>query len=339
MIIQRQKLNGFIAIINLALAAEVFAAQLDWRADWERTVAAAKKEGQVTVYIYRYERLLAGFQEGVSRHQRRVGNGARQRIDDPAHDRAAGREISSRMSTAAARAATTTCFTRERRSIRSSRLLILPEVVDESKWYAKEHRYADAEGKYVFAYLASPSDAQLAYNSAQVNPKEFRSYWDVTNPKWKGKIVSLDPRDGGLGGDHAVFLLQPGDRSGVHQEILQHHGYPVCEKFPANDRLAGPGTIRYLLRLQGLDESQEPRTARGRLRHDEMEGRLEFFVGRRIAQPIEPGAAPQRRQSFYQLVPLAARARSRCRSSATPTIRRTRAGSIFPKTTCRRPIG
>ena len=87
--------------------------------------------------------------------------------------------------------------------------LILPEVVDESKWYAKEHRYADAEGKYVFAYLANPSDAQLAYHSGQVNPKEFRSYWDVTNPKWKGKIVSLDPRDGGLGATMQFFYYHP----------------------------------------------------------------------------------------------------------------------------------
>ena len=83
--------------------------------------------------------------------------------------------------------------------------LILPEVVDESKWYGKEHRYAEAERKYVFAYLASPSDAQLAFNSTLVNPKEFTSYWDVTHPKWKGKIVSLDPRDGGLGGTMQFF--------------------------------------------------------------------------------------------------------------------------------------
>jgi iron(III) transport system substrate-binding protein len=88
-------------------------------------------------------------------------------------------------------------------------LLSLPEVVDESKWYGKEHRYADPEGSYVFAYLASPSDAQLAYNSSLVNPKEFKSYWDVLNPKWRGKIVALDPRDGGLGGTMQFFYYNP----------------------------------------------------------------------------------------------------------------------------------
>ena len=47
----------------------------------------------------------------------------------------------------------------------------------------------------------------LAYNTKIVNPKEFKSYWDVVNPKWKGKIVSLDPRDTGLGATMQFLLL------------------------------------------------------------------------------------------------------------------------------------
>lgn len=41
--------------------AAVNAAQADWKKDWEQTLAAAKKEGQVTIYIYRYEGLLHDF--------------------------------------------------------------------------------------------------------------------------------------------------------------------------------------------------------------------------------------------------------------------------------------
>ena len=52
---------GTAAIFIIALAAEVLGAQLDWKKDWEQTVAAAKKEGQVTVYIYRYEGVLQDF--------------------------------------------------------------------------------------------------------------------------------------------------------------------------------------------------------------------------------------------------------------------------------------
>jgi iron(III) transport system substrate-binding protein len=208
MILQRQKLNGFIAIFILALAAEVFAAQLDWRADWERTVAAAKKEGQVNVYIYRYERLLQDFKREfpginvVSVTGR--GNELTTRIMT---ERRAGKYIGDVYSGGTGGNYNVLYKGKALDPIKPA--LILPEVVDESKWYAKEHRYADAEGKFVFAYLANPSDAQLAYNSGQVNPKEFRSYWDVTNPKWKGKIVSLDPRDGGLGATMQFFYYHP----------------------------------------------------------------------------------------------------------------------------------
>ncbi len=52
---------GPVGIFILALAAEVFGAQADWKKDWEQTVAAARKEGQVAVYIYRYESVLEEF--------------------------------------------------------------------------------------------------------------------------------------------------------------------------------------------------------------------------------------------------------------------------------------
>jgi ABC-type Fe3+ transport system substrate-binding protein len=31
-----------------------------------------------------------------------------------------------------------------------------------------------------------------------VNPKEFKSYWDLVAPKWKSKIVATDPRSRGM---------------------------------------------------------------------------------------------------------------------------------------------
>ena len=94
-------------------------------------------------------------------------------------------------------------------------VLMLPEVTDTSKWYGNEHRYADPEGKYIFSFIGSPSNAQLAYNTKMVDPKEFKSYWDVTNPKWKGKIVSLDPRDAGLGATMQFYYYSPEIGPGV----------------------------------------------------------------------------------------------------------------------------
>jgi hypothetical protein len=50
-----------VCIAILALVAPIWAAQLDWKKDWEQTLAAARNEGQVTIYIYRYEGLLQDF--------------------------------------------------------------------------------------------------------------------------------------------------------------------------------------------------------------------------------------------------------------------------------------
>ena len=49
-----------IALVFLVLATNT-SAQSDWHKEWEKTLAEAKKEGQVNIYIYRYERLLADF--------------------------------------------------------------------------------------------------------------------------------------------------------------------------------------------------------------------------------------------------------------------------------------
>jgi iron(III) transport system substrate-binding protein len=208
MIIQCQKTIGSVGIFILALAVEVFGAQTDWKKDWEQTVAAAKKEGQVTVYIYRYESLLQDFKREfpginvVSVAGR--GNELTTRIMS---ERRAGKFIADVYSSGTGGNYNVLYKGKALDPIKP--LLSLPEVVDESKWYGKEHRYADAEGKYVFAYQAKASDTQLAFNSGLVNPKEFKSYWDVTQPKWTGKIVSLDPRDGGLGGAMQFLYYSP----------------------------------------------------------------------------------------------------------------------------------
>jgi iron(III) transport system substrate-binding protein len=183
-------------------------AQADWQKEWERTLAAARKEGQVTVYIYRYEALIEDFKREfpginvVSVAGR--GNELTTRIMT---ERRAGKYIADVYSGGTGGNYNVLYKGKALDPIKP--LLSLPEVADESKWYGKEHRYADPEGKYVFAYLASPSDAQLAFNSRQVSPQEFKSYWDVTNNKWKGKIVALDPRDGGLGGTMQFFYYNP----------------------------------------------------------------------------------------------------------------------------------
>src|SRR5215467_6934139 len=87
--------------------------------------------------------------------------------------------------------------------------LILPEVLDLSKWYDGEHRYIDPEKRYIFAFVANSQSGQVSYNVQQVAPGEFKSYWDFVNSKWKGKMVSLDPTSFGMGATLQFFYFHP----------------------------------------------------------------------------------------------------------------------------------
>ena len=204
----KSSLASLAVVSVLALASTAFCAQADWKKDWEQTLAAARKEGQVTVYIYRYEGLLQDFKREfpginvVSVTGR--GNDLTTRI---MAERRAGKFIADVYS-----GGTNSLFNilyKGKALDPFKPLLILPEVTDLSKWYGNEHRYADPEGKFIFAFIGSASNAQLAYHTKMVDPKEFKSYWDVTNPKWKGKIASLDPRDTGLGATMQFYYYSP----------------------------------------------------------------------------------------------------------------------------------
>jgi ABC-type Fe3+ transport system substrate-binding protein len=75
--------------------------------------------------------------------------------------------------------------------------LILPESKDQSAWFEKKHQYADADNQYVLMMQGSVQYDLGAYNSNLVNPAEVKSYWDILQPKWKGKMAAFDPRDRG----------------------------------------------------------------------------------------------------------------------------------------------
>ena len=89
---------------------------------------------------------------------------------------------------------TTTSFAPCARSVRAA--LILPEVVDESKWWFGQHQYVDPEKRYIFVYVGNVNQ-YISYNTKLVQPGEIRSYWDFLQPKWKGRMLSRDPKISG----------------------------------------------------------------------------------------------------------------------------------------------
>jgi iron(III) transport system substrate-binding protein len=86
-------------------------------------------------------------------------------------------------------------------------LLVLPEVTDTSKWWQGKHHYVDPEGQYLLN-INGETRIVVGYNTKLVNPAEVKSYWDLLNPKWKGKIVAYDPTLGGAGDAMRFFYYQ-----------------------------------------------------------------------------------------------------------------------------------
>ena len=177
-----------------------------WRDKWAQTVAAAKKEGQVTIYTPRNqsEIINAGvFQKRypeikISHLALRAGPGLHRLI----MERRAGKYLVDIRLGGGAGGQLIRANVLD--PIRSA--LILPEVLDESKWWLGKHRYEDPDQRYVFIYIGAPKGVIIYYNTKLVDPKELSSLKDLLNPKWRGKIVTYDMRGGGAGGGTLRYI-------------------------------------------------------------------------------------------------------------------------------------
>jgi iron(III) transport system substrate-binding protein len=175
--------------LSTVIAAEIAPPQSQWAA----TLEAAKREGKVNIYMYRYGKVLDVFRSDHPeiRPYLLTGTGA-QITTKILAERRAGKYIADVVGLGSSNYRILHQQAKMLDPIQPA--LTLPEVLDISRWYGGKHRYLDPEGKFVFAYLANASSGQLYYNTGLVNPKEFTSYYDLSTPKWKGKIVALDPR-------------------------------------------------------------------------------------------------------------------------------------------------
>ncbi|HLH22950.1 MAG TPA: extracellular solute-binding protein [Chloroflexota bacterium] len=90
--------------------------------------------------------------------------------------------------------------------------LVGPNDSDPSVWRGGKYDYADSSGQYglIFSVYVKPP---FLYNPNQVSPDDFTSYRDLLAPRWKGKIVLRDPRIAG-GGQAAITFLYATDSLG-----------------------------------------------------------------------------------------------------------------------------
>ena len=328
------------AIILLCADHLTAAAQLKpaWQQEWEKTLEAAKKEGQVTVYISGYEAVLPHFEKEFPEIKVVAvtgrGNQLGQRL---LTERRADRHLADVVSSGANPNYQQFYSAKALDPIKPA--LMLPEVVDQTKWYLKKHQYSDPEGQYVFNYVGSATYGAVNYNGTLVDSKDFKSYWDLLNPKWKGKIEVRDIREAGPGAGNTRFFYYHADLGPAFiRKLFGEMDATLFRDFRQGpDWLAtGKYAICFFCDVDVLNARacRWTRLARGCSR----KAAVWFSNSARwrwsIARPI-----PTRRRcssiGYYR-----AAAKSPCsRPKSTPRVPRTRCASIFPKTTFRWSIG
>jgi ABC-type Fe3+ transport system substrate-binding protein len=179
-----------IVCSKLALAAEATTA---WRSDWEKTIKAAEEEGAVVIYMT--QSLEPVFRDSFQKKFPKIkvtavtGRGpeisqrvmSERRAEKFAVDLYISGSTSPRI------------FYRAKILEPIKPLLTLPEVVDTSGWYEGKHHYNDPENRFIFVFEGTPRSGDITFNTKVVNAAEIKSYWDLLAPKWKGKIVTVDP--------------------------------------------------------------------------------------------------------------------------------------------------
>ena len=197
----------FLSGLIFQIMTEAAVGQTDWKKEWEKTLAAAKSEGQITVYASTYERVLEAFKtEYPEIKVTSIGGRSSDVAARIIAERRAGKFLADVVAVGSNTAFNVLYRAKALDPLKPT--LILPEVLDPSKWLGGEYPFVDPERQYVFVYLSNPSSV-FDYNSKLTNPGEFKSYWDVLNLKWKGKIVSLTPTSTTMGSTLQFLYYHP----------------------------------------------------------------------------------------------------------------------------------
>ncbi len=180
----------------------------NWQEKWDKTLAAAKQEGSVRMYII----MTAPVRDEISKgFKAKYGIDVEYVTASPAEiaqkfvsERTANQSLADIFN-----AGGTTLLT----VIKPKGLLspfppelILPEVTDPKGWRNNRLPFVDQDGT-VFGMI-SAYESYATRNTEMVKDNEISSFKDLLDPKWKGKLVLNDPTIPGAGASFVAFLVR-----------------------------------------------------------------------------------------------------------------------------------
>jgi len=244
-----------VAMAHAAQAGEVRAS---WQDEWEKTVKAAEQEGQIVFYslgevgdVF----INSGFQKRFPKIKISVVSArGTEHVPRIMAERRAGKFLAD-----AGDLGNTSPYTLYQSKVLDpiTSAFLLPEVKDESKWWQGRQHFIDPEGKYILVYVGAPLYL-VGYNTNLVNPGEFKSYWDLLNPKWKGKIVAFDPHAGGFSATRDRFFYHnPELGAQFLQRLFSEMDLTLYRRFPKGEDWLATGKFALCLcRHQSISEAK-----------------------------------------------------------------------------------
>jgi iron(III) transport system substrate-binding protein len=166
-----------------------------WEQEWEKTLAAAKREGTVVVFGPPGERSRRAFADEFKKAYPAItveysGGWGPAHAPKLLEARKAGRPLADIFISGPQPGLSALKDSGMMQELLPS--LILPEVKDPKKWWLGKLDFIDKERKYYLAFWAYPS-GPFVYNTKEVDQTEIKSWWDIVKPKFKGKVAMYDP--------------------------------------------------------------------------------------------------------------------------------------------------
>src|SRR5581483_9497893 len=179
------RLCGELAVVIFCCASVVHAAE----PSWDQLLAAAKREGKVVVVgppdTQVRQTLPAAFKARFGITLEYLSGRSSETAARLRSERSAG--VYTVDAVLAGIQTMSTIYHRAKMLDPLKPVLLLPEVVDASKWKAGRLWFMDPEQKYVLRLFNTVNEA-FTINTREVKPGEIRSMRDLLEPKWKGKI-------------------------------------------------------------------------------------------------------------------------------------------------------
>jgi iron(III) transport system substrate-binding protein len=250
----------FAWIYLLALAG-LASAGAAWQEEWDRVLQAAKKEGKVAmigpVGADRRDALTIPFEKkyGITvEYHADSGAGILPRLSS---ERKADRYLWDVVV-----AGTTTGL----ENLIPARVLdplepnlILPEVKDLKLWRNGALEFLDP-GRQLLV-MTPFQRGTLFVNPTLANPREFKSYKDLLDPKWKGKIIADDPRKSGPGQATFTFFFLHPELGVKFIRTIAGQGLTLLRDYAQEVNMLGQG--RYSVGLGFSDSLAEQRAKQG----------------------------------------------------------------------------